>query len=408
MYQVQPQDFSFIAQAGRAVGNAIEKYPEAQAADKLARDNKIDKDTFDNKIWPAQIEAMQKKATDAGVDPNTALSLSVKYAQKRMSAETPSAAAARIATGETLFNKALEEIKIKTLQQKSAGTAAVPEQPGAQINLEGQRAPTSVQTPYTTPATATPMASPEAARSARLAGSAQQTSMMTEGLLPGDEPQTAQAPSTPAQPAQSADPAALRAEAEKMGLSGNPQAESILNRVSNQQFSLPEGTRAAAMTKQLQTQGGWTPEQKSALEAVPTEKDVMTNNRLAEAEKQRNKLREVLGKMRERRTAAHDLKGDDLKLLNTQINAVEAQISASENKTKLALGLSTGKDVLGQSTYSTGEEWKREHDDAETTYESANALMERIGRLNAAKNPDPNPPKQIPPAKSQFKIVKVQ
>ena len=123
--------------------------------------------------------------------------------------------------------------------------------------------------------------------------------------------------------------------------------------------------------------------------ATPTEKDLMTDSRLKQAEEQRSKMRMTLARMQDARDRAKNLDKNTLKLLDTQIRAVQAQIDASKSTSDLALGLSTGKDYMGQNTYSTGPEWEKEYTDAETTYKSATALLDKIDALNKQINPSP-------------------
>lgn len=422
-YQVQPQDFSFIAQAGRTVGNAIEKYPEARAADELAKANKIDKDTFDNKIWPAQIDAMQKKATEAGVDSNTALSLSVKYAQKRMSTETPAAAAARIATGETLYNKALEEIKIKTLQQKSAGAPAVPEQPGAQINLEGQRAPTSVQTPYTQQAGTRIINTPSNAQEARLAGQPMQgTTLSTTGLYPGDEPRGSQMPPTPAQPAQQANANDLRSEADKMGLSGNAQADAIVNRAYNTQFNLPAGSRAQAMAETLNKQGGFTPEIKTILKQVQTDQQIANNKRLEQSDLLKAKAAKAHNDAENAKLRFAGKKLDQ----DTKADIFKRQAEAKKDMLDAQLKVKALEGALTRANKDiTGGIDKGEYDtqmkELQDQYEAASIYQETISgyqelldgtlsnTLSGGSNTKPKPvtPPSLTPGKSQYRITEV-
>lgn len=408
LYQYQKPDFSFIARAGEQIGQAIEKYGAEQEkkseAAKLAAKLKLDDAQAQraHEMLLDQAKTEYKKAT--GVDDDVkATAFAARYFQPKYQNETAVEAVQRWDKADALFKKALETKSVELLQQKSAGTPAVPEQPGAEVNLAGQRAPSSVQSSFTTPATMRPIASPEAARAARIAGTTQPTSMLTEGPLPGSELRTAQAAPTPAQPAMPADPVTLRAEAERMGLSGNKEAESILNRVSNQNFNMPEGTRAQAMTKQLQTQGGWTPEQKTALEAVPTDKDLMTNERLSKQEEQRNKLRAALAAMQEARLKRSDLKKEDYALLDAQIKLLNTQIRASEAMTKTALGIPTGKDIMGGTTYFTGEEADRLQADNESTYLSAVDLLNRVNKKGASIIPpsSPRPLGSIPTLKTE-------
>lgn len=385
--QFQAQNFDFIAKAGEQVSQGM------KAID-IAHKMKLDdtKAQQAHQLLLDQAKTEYKKAT--GIEDDVkATAFAAKYFPEKFQGESAVEAVNRWEKADPMFKSALSTLKVEAYHKQVAGGQAVP---------QGTQAPGGTMTMKQE-------STPEQARSARLEGQMTPTTEMASpggfgyGELPGDRPESAQTPPMSAQDRYNL--------AQKQGILKDETVYADVAKTGREELAgtqFPQGTTSSDVYQKEMQQPVLDKMGQELHTQFPSQKDVMTNNRLTEAEKQRNKLREVLGKMRERRTAAHDLKGDDLKLLNTQINAVEAQISASENKTKLALGLSTGKDVLGQSTYSTGEEWKREYDDAETTYESANALMERIGRLNAAKNPDPNPPKQIPPAKSQFKIVKVQ
>jgi len=387
-FQYQPQNFDFIAQAGQT----IQKFGDAY---NLAKKMKLDDTQAQqaHELLLDQAKTKYKKAT--GVDDEVkATAFAARYFPPKYQNETAIEAVQRWEKADSLFKKALETKSVEILQQKSQGTPAVSEKPGEAVDLAARRAPTSVRTPSTSPVTMKPVFSPENARSARLAGSSLPTGMITGGEYPGDEPQGSQMPPTPAQPAMPADAVTLRAEAERMGLFGNKDAESILNRVSNQNFNLPEGTRAAAMTKQLQTQGGWTPEQKTALEAVPTDKDLMTNERLSKQEEQRNRLRAALAAMQEARLKRSDLKKEDYALLDAQIKLLNTQIKASEAMTKTALGIPTGKDILGQTTYFTGEEADRLQADNESTYLSAVDLLTRVNTKGASIIP-PTPPRPL-------------
>lgn len=399
MYQVQPQDFSFIAQAGRAVGSAIEKYPEAQAADKLARDNKIDKDTFDNKIWPAQIAAMQKKATDAGVDSNTALSLSVKYAQKRMSAETPSAAAARLATGETLFNKALDEIKVQNYHKQSAGGQTVP---------QGAQAPGGTMTMKQE-------STPEQARSARLEGQMTPTTELARpggfgyGELPGDRPEGVVSPSMSAQ-----DRYTL---AQKQGILKDETVYADVAKTGREELAgtqFPQGTTSSDVYQKEMQQPVLDKMGQELHTQFPSQKDVMTddrltkqaemtNERLTQQADQRARLSDLARKLGEKKLALEARKQgktEEYKLLENQIDLINTQIRASEQVTKTALGISTGKDMLGQTTFYTGPEIDAIQKDNESTLSSAQDLLERVNKKNESIIP---PTKPAPLPKNQYK-----
>lgn len=143
--------------------------------------------------------------------------------------------------------------------------------------------------------------------------------------------------------------------------------------------------------------------------AIPTEKDIMTDQRLKIQEEQRNKLRSALAAMQERRLRSQNIDKNTLRLLDSQIRAVQAQIDASQSRSKLALGIPTGKDPFeGTTTFSTGDEWKAEYADAESTYESANKLLEYIDQLNKKINPIPGGATQAPAKKSKFVIKSVR
>jgi hypothetical protein len=413
-----PKDYSYIARAGQQIQQGVQDVGRAMDKDIAEKAKTVDRNQFDNEIYPQQIETAVQLAKEAGMDDVSAHALAVRYFPNLNSMDPPEKIKL-FNENDASFRKEIEKQSLKILQQKSAGTPAVPEQPGQQINLEGQRAQSSVQTPYTTPATTVPIASPEAARSARLAGSSQPTSMMKEGLLPGDEPQTAQMPPTPAQPAQQANANDLRSEADKMGLSGNAQADAIVNRAYNTQFNLPAGSRAQAMAETLNKQGGFTPETKATLEQVQTDQQIANNKRLEESatlkdkaakahnDVEKAKLR-LTGKKLDQQTKAFVF----AKQAEAKKDMLDAQL-----KVKALEGALTraNKDITGgidKGEYDTQMKELQDQYEAAATYEETIAGYQEIldgtlsNTLPGGPNVKPNQPAKpasLTPAKSQYK-----
>lgn len=188
----------------------------------------------------------------------------------------------------------------------------------------------------------------------------------------------------------------MYSQAQKLGVTEAPEFK--------QDFQRQQNIEAGMMYAPGQTQGQYSSSvsvagiDPSVGAAKEIKSGLMSDNQIAIDSRQRDiadqraRLREVHDKMVETRLRAGNADKNILRLLDSQIRAVQAQIKASENRSEIALGLKTGKDWEGKAVYSTGPEWKAEFEDAESTYTSAQKLLDYIDQLNKSVNPIPATP----------------
>jgi len=209
-FSPEKKDYSYIGTAGQHIAQGVEDVSQALDRRTLAKAKKIDENTFDTQIYPAQIEEAVRLATDAGLDDTQAHIMAVRYFQGRGSIETPQQAIERLNANDVKFRAAINTEREKLFQKKS-------------------------QEPVET-ASAQPGALEEPQASANLAARLQEE--QKTGIYPGPIGTPGQAPivGTP-QPARPAVPAQTRPQNSQelqrtaigMGMGGSPVAKTMID-----------------------------------------------------------------------------------------------------------------------------------------------------------------------------------
>ena len=334
--QFQKKDYSYIETAGQNIKQGIEDVSQALDRQTLAKAKKIDENTFDTQIYPAQIDEAVKLAIDAGMDDTQAHIMAVRYFYNRLLTETPLQAIERFNANDAKFRVAINTEKEKLFQKKSQepvqtapGKEAVPEQLGAIVpqGIGGQNAP------YTQQKQMMPQSSPEASRDARLAGSVNSTMTTSMGELPGDRPEPGRdvpIPGQPAVPAQTRPQNAqeLQRTAIGMGMGESPVAKTAISQAANRaigQQQYPEGTTQEQVYGNQLASGNVTPEGETLAKMYPTQAQL-------EANKIKIKNQESLDVYRKRTAGARErldaLRGNklaedqELKIMNGKADAM--------------------------------------------------------------------------------------
>lgn len=367
--EFQRPDFGFISTAAGQMGQGIVDYTKAK---KQEADIQLDETQAKNAHEDIlnQVSKQYMEAT-GDTDPVHAITFAARYFPEKFKSETTAEAAQRWMNTEPKFKAALEELKVQKFHSDTAANQPQPYQrPEGKVEVTQPRAAAQPGTPEF---------SKNPTSFDGLAG--MQARAMAEPL-PSDIMD---------RPAETAQEKEARANALGVG-----EDKTVAKDIQSTQDIETGNDYANGQTRAQYLAGmaarGIDPTAgaaKAIADATPTEKDLMTDQRLRQAEEQRSKLRMTLARMQDARDRAKNLDKNTLKLLDTQIRAVQAQIDASKATSDLAMGIPTGKDYMGQTTYSTGPEWEKEYTDAETTYQSATALLEKIDALNKKINPSP-------------------
>ncbi len=369
-YQRQTPDYGFIERAGMQVSGGIQQLPAAkEAADKrkLLKQQldelKLDELQAEEIRQQRIVEMMQEYKQTIGddVDERTATKIEAQFMPPLLGDEKKNPGEAIMRRSdldskwkEYLNNEALKKLRSQTGQITTEGSAGPDYQPSgtSQVKVGQQRDLSDIQ-----------------------------KDVLNEGLRqPRKEvPRTSED---------------MYSEGQRMGITETPGFKSDYQRQQDVEAGMlyqPGQTAtefgAGAAASGINIGGGAA---KEIMGKAPTENQIATNERLKIQEDQRSKLRMALAKMQDARDRSKNVDKNTLKLLDTQIRAVQAQIDASKSRSDLALGIKTGKDpFLGTTTYSTGKEWEAEYADAESTYESANRLLDYVDQLNRKVNPIP-------------------
>jgi hypothetical protein len=286
----------------------------------------------------------------------------------------------RMLAVEPSFEKALKEKKVQIYQQKTAepqqyqrseviGKAAVS---GQRTALEAQRAPEPMGP--STPGQPTGKQYFSAGRTPQ----EMQEATLNEQQASG----TTQGPSMPS--------AERRGLAERLGVTEEKPVAGNIQRsedIETGQDYVPGQVRAPYLAGQAAQGIDITKGATAAIAgATPSEKDIMTNDRMKAQLEQREKLAALGRKLQEKKLALEARKQnntEDYKLLDAQIKLINTQINASEALTKNAMGIKAGVDPLtGMYTFTTNDELDRLQKDNESTYNSAVDLYERVNKKN--------------------------
>jgi hypothetical protein len=370
-YEARPTDYSFIAAAGQQIGQgikdvAIEKKAELEKIE-AAKKVKLKND----ELKAVHEKIMQQTAQDymeatGETDPVKAHAFAAKHFYPPGTDEDPTLVQTRWINAGSTVQKAIQEAKVKKYHEKANQQTVVkpavegkPAEPQVAANLTARLLGEQQTGKYDTSITGTP-----------------------EAAIP---PQPAVMGSMPT--------SERRALAGQLGVS---EDKSVASNIQGQEDiqtgqeyfpgqNSPEYLAGMA-ARGIDTNAGTA---KQIADKLPTPQQLLTNERLTKQEEQRNRMRTTLAAMQEKRLRAQDMDRNAFRVLDTEIKALQAQIDASEATSKLALGLPTGKDYMGQTQYSTGTQWEKEYTDAETTLRSAQATLERVSALNRKINPSP-------------------
>ena len=385
-YTVQPLNYDFIGQAGAILGSSIQQYPEAEFRDRQRK--QLEETLKNNKIDYAQAEqAREQRITEMGIEYleatggsaqdeealKRATTLAMQFVPPLMGEErtNPAKGIMRIHdSDEPRWDKFIQKTKVEKYRKASQPT----EEPVAGTLAGTQAGRVGVEDQGTQRATAWPTSKEAMVQGAR-------TESMT---APPVVPSVQSAPTSQER----------RRLAGQMGITDIPEVKSDIQQQEGveageawQPGQVKEQFLAGQAAAGRDVTGGAAKEIGGAMQ---TTQQVATNERLKIQEDQRSKLRMTLARMQDARDRSKNVDKNTLKLLDTQIRAVQAQIDASKSRSDIALGLKTGKDPFeGTTIYSTGKEWETEYADAESTYESANRLLDYVDQLNRKVNPIP-------------------
>jgi len=141
-YREQPQDFSFVAQAGKQIGQAVGNYMELKASNEKADQA--------YRLLTEQAKDMYKQAT-GDTDEVKATTFVMKYFPKRASSENGTDAVQRWHQSDSNFKSALESLKTKSYFRDQSQQAE-PQAPGATIPpSQAQPLPETVAAPTSQP-----------------------------------------------------------------------------------------------------------------------------------------------------------------------------------------------------------------------------------------------------------------
>ena len=344
--QTPATDYSFVGRAGQQLGNMVEAIPGAIRADKIASQLKYDvsqaKDDYQKLI--DQAKNLYKQETGE-TDEVKATAFVVKYFQPMIGSEyqDPVKAVTRWEAADPAFKAAIKQEKVKAFSQKSASVAqpAPTVQPTQPTTLAGQQAQPAPQQKPMFQNELMQKTFDEATRPKPDTGFTPQYSGNT---TPPPAPVVAPAPVTKLA-GQTADE--MQAEAESKSIADDPNIQRQINTQRNREWGKkpPTGNRAQAMEGTLAGQGGWTPEQKTAMEARPTELQYMTNARLAKAQEENARIKGIANRLKGKKLASDErldiMKEKDKNDKNRA--SVQTQIAAISARANLA-----NKDFMGQ------------------------------------------------------------
>jgi hypothetical protein len=395
--QYQAPNFDFIALAAQQAGTGIKEYAKEKKKEEDYNFSKKETKQAYQMVYDQSVERYMKETGET--DPYKAGKFVASYYMPPMSSEKGKDVLTRLLSVEPKFEAALKQKKVQIYQEKTAepgqyqrpetiGKAEVPVQ---RTGLEAQRVPEQMGSP------APGQTGSQYQSSARSVGQMQEATL-NEAQAPG----TTQGPSMP-----SSERMGL---AERLGVTEEKPVTGNIQRAQDveagQEYS--QGQNRAGFLAAQAAQGRDVTQGATAAiaDATPTEKDIMTNDRLKDQEKQRAELRALEHALKEKKLkleAAKQTSTEDYKLLDAQINLLNTQIKASEGLAKRAMGIKTGSDPLtGTYTFTTNEELDDLYRDNKSTLLSANELYTRVNK----KNEPIIPP--MKPIKSKIKIISVE
>lgn len=329
----QTPDFSFIERAGNIAGQAIKDY---SAAKKIEIDNK-DKQKAYQAVYKASVDRYMKETGEA--DPVKAGAFVAKFYLPPSREESGTQMSTRLLTVETMFEKALNDRKAQLYTERVKQGESKPierQEPQGQVSagepgMQGRQQST--------------------VEAGRVQQPGQRPQYYTTGGLERSQDSTMQEPPAPGTRTPGMTASERYGIAQDLGVTEAPGVKTDLQRsedIETGQRFAPGQTRAqylaGSAAEGMDVSRGAA---KAVGESLPTEKDIMTNDRLLSAQKAKNVFQDANLKLRNRlaNIKARQVTGDErldimkakadnmtkLKRMEIQIKGIEAGL-AKANK----------------------------------------------------------------------------
>ena len=464
----QTPNYDFIAQAGQQVGQGIQNVKNELDKATLEKAKKVDEQTFDSQIYPAQINIAVEKAKKAGFDDVSAHAMAVRYFPNLKTA-SPLEKIKMYHENDAGFNQAIQDKQKQNFNQAQAGTPPTPGQPGQDVNLAASRAPSTAQTPANQAPQMSQNATPSQADQSQHPGQVQNaqaqvnaamsqeqrgneqaignkvmpsigqapalaaskapqmtpttdvTGMSSGAQLPSEQPPT-QTPPTQGQPGKTPTFQELYKMAQDNNLLSDEGVKETLNRMQNGEIVIPQGLDRSQAMQYLMSQGGsLTPERKEQMGALASQNDEMRNKRGQEAIASRDAARKAHDEVERIKVGQSGRKLD----VQTKSQVMSKQAEAMAMKGRIAGQIAdyqakitaATKNIEGQMN---PQEVESMHTDLQSLYEAQIAYDQVIkgyqdilkgstsNALPPAKTNTYPAPSNGTPAASKFKVINVQ